>query len=109
MQRGGQTQRAVETLQPRNALHGNGFVRAEILRHVKHTDGKLTQLSNAAFGKNVLHPRGENDGQSRAVGDVVQGAQFMLQLVAGPIRDAARAQQTIVRSAAAHMISARAS
>ena len=38
----------------------------------------------ATLIQNMLHPVGRNDGQALAVGDVIIGAQGMLNAVAGP-------------------------
>ena len=97
MQGGGQSQRTIEAFQPCNAFRSNGFVRTKIFRNVKDPNGKLAQLGDAALGENVFHPCGENDGQTRTVGDVIKGAQLVLQTVTGPVGDAACTQQTVVR------------
>ena len=59
----------------------------------------MNELVDVRF-VNVFHPRREYDRQARPVRDVVLRAQFVLDVVAGPVADASRVQQVVVRDGA---------
>ena len=95
-----QTHLAEELAQARDALLDDRFRVPIAARNAHDVDRKLHEHVDVV-PIDVLHPRGRQDREARAVRHVVDRAELVLHAVAGPVLRAAHAYQPVVRDRAA--------
>ena len=86
-----------EPFQRSNAGQRGFFRIEEIGLDAPNTRGKLAESRNVMF-VHIFHPCRENDAQTSTMSDIVHAAQFVLDVVRGPVAYSPGVQKVVVRN-----------